>query len=64
MAQGTITRYLDGKGFGFIKSDASDDDIFFHVDAFDGEDPREGQSVEFDLEQSDRGPRAANVRPV
>ena len=64
MAQGTITRYLDGKRFGFIKSDASSDDIFFHADSFDGSEPKEGMTVEFDLEQSDRGPRAANVRAV
>ncbi len=63
MAQGTITRYVSDKGFGFIKTDSSDQDVFFHRDSFEG-DPREGQTVEFDLQTSDRGPRAANVRVV
>lgn len=61
MAQGTIVRYMDEKGFGFIKTPDADDDVFFHHSAFEGE-PREGQSVEFDIEQSDRGPRAVNVK--
>lgn len=61
MATGTITRFLDEKGFGFIKTEDSNDEVFFHHSAFAGE-PREGMTVEFDLESSDRGPRAANVR--
>jgi CspA family cold shock protein len=61
MASGTITRFVRDKGFGFIQTTASDKEVFFHHTAFAGE-PREGMSVEFDLETSDRGPRAANVR--
>ncbi len=61
MANGTITKFIDDKGFGFIKTDGSDQDVFFHHSAFEGE-PREGMSVTFDTEDSDRGPRAVNVR--
>lgn len=61
MATGTIARYMSDKGFGFIKTADSEDEVFFHHSAFEGE-PREGMSVQFDIEQSDRGPRAANVR--
>jgi cold shock protein len=61
MATGTITRFVSDKGFGFIKTADSEDDVFFHHSAFNGE-PREGLAVEFDIEQSDRGPRATNVR--
>lgn len=61
MATGTITKFVDDKGFGFIKAEGQDADIFFHHSAFEGE-PREGMNVEFDVEDSDRGPRAANVR--
>lgn len=64
MATGTIVRFMTGKGFGFIKTDAHDDDIFFHHSEFKGDEPREGQEVEFEIEESDRGPRAANVRAV
>lgn len=61
MATGTITRFVDDKGFGFIKPDEGGDDVFFHHSAFEGE-PQEGMSVEFETEASDRGPRAKNVR--
>lgn len=61
MATGTITRFISDKGFGFIKTDDSKDEVFFHHSAFEGE-PREGMTVEFDIQSSDRGPRAANVR--
>jgi CspA family cold shock protein len=58
-----VSRFVQDKGFGFIKPDEGDKEVFFHQSAFTGQ-PKEGQAVEFDLEQSDRGPRASNVRPV
>jgi CspA family cold shock protein len=61
MATGTITKFIDDKGFGFIKADDSDAEVFFHHSAFAGE-PREGMKVEYETEASDRGPRAKNVR--
>lgn len=63
MATGTIIKFIDDKGFGFIKAEGQDKEVFFHHSAFAGE-PREGMSVEFDTEQSDRGPRATNVRAL
>jgi CspA family cold shock protein len=63
MATGTITRFVEDKGFGFIKTEGAEADIFFHHSAFEGE-PREGMSVEYETEASDRGPRATNVRAV
>ncbi|MBW3581785.1 MAG: cold shock domain-containing protein [Euryarchaeota archaeon] len=64
MATGTIARFVHDKGFGFIKTEDSDDDVFFHHSAFQGDEPREGQTVEFEIEESDRGPRAKNVTPA
>ncbi len=63
MANGTITKFIDDKGFGFIKTEGTEAEVFFHHSAFEGE-PREGMSVSFDTEQSDRGPRATNVKQV
>lgn len=63
MANGTITKFIDDKGFGFIKPEDGKDEVFFHHTAFEGE-PREGMKVTYETEASDRGPRAANVRAV
>lgn len=63
MATGTIIKFLDEKGFGFIKPDEGEEEIFFHHTAFEGE-PREGMNVEYEEEASDRGPRAGSVRAV
>ena len=62
---GKIKRLTD-KGFGFITSDDNPDkDLFFHSSALQGvgySDLKEGDAVTFDTEDSDRGPRAINVK--
>ena len=68
MATGKITRLVRDRGFGFIKSDDSNQDIFFHTTAMTGgvfDDLQEGQSVEFELQPDPRDPsrtRASDVR--
>ncbi len=64
MPSGTIARLLIDKGFGFIR-DESGLEHFFHRSAIRGavfELLREGQAVEFSVEDSPKGPRAADVR--
>jgi CspA family cold shock protein len=64
--KGTIKMFNKEKGFGFIKADDGSD-VFFHYSAIvaDGFKTAEaGENVEFDLEKSDRGPRANNIRKV
>ncbi|ATW88388.1 CspA family cold shock protein [Halohasta litchfieldiae] len=61
MAQGTVDFFNDTGGYGFIETDDADDDVFFHMEDVGGPDLEEGQDVEFDIEQSPKGPRAANV---
>ncbi|MFA5188783.1 MAG: cold shock domain-containing protein [Patescibacteria group bacterium] len=62
---GKIKRLTD-KGFGFITSDDNPEkDLFFHSSALQGvsyNDLKEGDAVSFDTEDSDRGPRAINVK--
>jgi CspA family cold shock protein len=61
---GTIRTLRTDKGFGFIKDQAGKE-YFFHQSAIYGEgieDLREGDSVEFEIAQSPKGPRAENVR--
>lgn len=64
MMTGTIIRKRT-EGYGFIKPDNGDKDVFFHASAlaeaaFD--DVQEGQKVTFDVEEGPKGPAAANVR--
>ncbi len=61
MAKGTVDFFNDTGGYGFIKTEDADDDVFFHMEDVGGPDLEEGQEVEFDIEQAPKGPRATNV---
>jgi cold shock protein len=66
MPTGTIARLLIDKGFGFIR-DEGGTEHFFHRSAVRGavfELLREGQRVEFTIEESQKGPRAGDVRLI
>ena len=61
---GTIRTLRTDKGFGFLK-DTAGNEYFFHQSAIYGEgiaDLREGDSVDFEIGQGPKGPRAENVR--
>lgn len=61
MTTGTIKTKTD-RGFGFISVEGSDD-VFFHNSACAGQydSLQVGQAVQFDVEKTDRGLKAANV---
>jgi CspA family cold shock protein len=64
MMQGTIKRVVKDRGFGFIRT-ADGQEVFFHRSGLHGlnfDSLQEGQSVDFELRQGDKGPRAENVR--
>jgi len=64
MATGTIKKLVRDRGFGFITGQDGAE-VFFHRNAVQGaafDSLAEGQAVEFDSEQGEKGPRAANVR--
>ena len=66
MPTGTIARLLIDQGFGFIR-DESGLEHFFHRSSVRGavfELLREGQRVEFAIEESQKGPRAGDVRLI
>ena len=63
--EGTIKKLTD-KNFGFINQDGADD-LFFHANNLDGVDfdqLREGDTVSFEVEKTDRGNAAVNVKKV
>ena len=67
MAQGTVKWFNGEKGFGFIAVDGGGADVFVHYSAIDAGSYRsldEGQRVEFEIEQGNKGPQASNVRVV
>ncbi len=61
---GTVKWFNGSKGYGFITRDDGEKDVFVHFSAIQGEGYRnldEGQRVEFEVEDSPKGPQAANV---
>jgi cold shock protein len=63
MLRGTVKWFNDAKGYGFI-TQASGEDIFVHFTGITGEGFRsltEGEEVEFEIRDTERGPQAANV---
>jgi CspA family cold shock protein len=66
MATGTVKWFNDAKGFGFIAQDNGGDDVFVHFSAIQSEGFKalnEGQKVEFEVEDGQKGPQARNVIP-
>ena len=64
---GTVKWFNDSKGFGFITPDNGDKDCFVHHSAIQTQGFRtlaEGQKVEFDVVQGQKGPAAENVTPA
>ena len=60
---GTVKWFNSTKGFGFILREGSDD-VFVHYSSIRGEGYRtldEGQQVEFEIMESDKGPQAQDV---
>jgi CspA family cold shock protein len=65
MATGTVKWFNESKGFGFIEQE-SGEDIFVHFSAIQGDGFKtlnDGQSVEFDVTQDEKGEKAVNVIP-
>ena len=63
--EGIVKKWLDGRGFGFIEVDDSEDDVFVHHSELQGAYSLvDGQRVEFEVEDSYKGPRATNVKVV
>jgi cold shock CspA family protein len=65
MPNGVVKWFDVKKGFGFIQGPEEGKDVFVHYSSIEGDgfrSLRDGESVEYELEDSDRGPQARNVR--
>ena len=64
---GTVKWFNDSKGFGFIQREDGEKDCFVHHSAIQGDgfkSLKEGEKVEFDVVDGQKGPAAENVTPV
>jgi cold shock protein len=64
---GTVKWFNSEKGFGFIQQDGGGPDVFVHYSAIASGGYRElteGQKVEFEITQGQKGPQAGNVRAL
>ncbi len=67
MTQGSVKWFNSEKGFGFLAPDGGGPDVFVHYSAIQSDGYRslnEEQRVEFDITEGQKGPQAANVRPL
>ena len=65
MVMGKVKWFNDQKGYGFITPDTGGRDLFVHHTAITMEGFRtlqEGEAVEFEIEENEKGPKAVNVR--
>jgi CspA family cold shock protein len=61
MQSGVVKFFNETKGFGFIKANGSDKDIFVHVSGLIDE-VKQDDEVTFEVEQGRKGPNAINVK--
>ena len=67
MPQGTVKWFNPEKGYGFIEQEGGGGDVFVHYKQIQADGFRtleENQKVEFEIEESPKGPQALSVRPV
>jgi CspA family cold shock protein len=64
MSTGKVKWFNESKGYGFIEPDGGGRDVFVHFSAVQGDGYKtlsEGQAVEFEIIQGEKGPQASNV---
>ena len=67
MVRGKVKWFNDQKGYGFLAKEDGTGDVFVHYATIQGDGYKslaEGDTVEFDVIESDKGPKASNVKKV
>lgn len=59
--EGEVSFFHDKKKYGFITPEEGEDDLFFHISDVEGESISEGDKVNFETEEAEKGPRAVKI---
>ena len=67
MQKGTIVKLFRDKGFGFIKIEGENKELFFHANDIENhefDNLKEGEALEFEVIEGRKGPQASNIRRI
>jgi CspA family cold shock protein len=65
MGKGTVKSWMCDRGYGFIETKKGNERLFVHrSDLMGAAYLQEGEKVEFKIEETKRGPKAINVKPI
>ena len=64
MDKGTVLRFFDQKGFGFIQPESGGKDLFVHINEVEGGQLQSGDVVEFEVTEGRKGTQASSVKVV
>ena len=64
METGTVKWFSPAEGYGFVEPDNGEDDVFLHHSEGPDEDLEEGDRLEFEIEETEKGLNATNIQTI